>query len=69
MFYKSSFQGCIPLQKNRKVSVSEFFLNNIETQFHLPLSEQAYQEYQALQDYIQTLQVQPNTKDFWHYIW
>ena len=50
--------------------MSEFLLNNnIESQFHLPLSEQAYQEYQTLQDYIQTLQVQPNTKDSWHYIW
>jgi hypothetical protein len=43
--------------------------NNIESQFHLPLSEQAYQDCQALQDYIQTLQVQPYTKDSCHYIW
>ena len=61
------FPRLFSFAKNRKVSVSEFLLNNIESQFHLPLSEQAYQEYQALQDYIQTLQVQPNTKDSWHY--
>jgi hypothetical protein len=55
--------------RNKKISVSQFLTNNNLDQFHLPLSEQAYQEYQSLQGYIQTIQVQPNTKDSWHYIW
>jgi hypothetical protein len=33
------------------------------------LSKQAFQEYQNLQDYIQTIQVHHGTKDSWRYIW
>jgi hypothetical protein len=56
--------------KNKIISVAQFLSNNtLETQFHLPLSEQAYQEFQNLRDYIQTIQVSQNTKDSWHYIW
>ena len=39
--------------KNKNISVSQFLLNNsLQSQFHLPLSEQAYHEYQGLQEYI-----------------
>jgi hypothetical protein len=56
--------------KNKNISVAQFLTNNtLEMQFHLPLSEQAYQEYQSLQDYFQTFQVQQGAKDSWHYIW
>jgi hypothetical protein len=56
--------------KEKKISVAQFLLNNnLESQFHLPLSEQAFQEYQNLQDYIQTIQVHHGTKDSWRYIW
>ena len=54
--------------RNKKTSVSQFLTNNNLDQFHLPLLEQAYQQYQSLQGYIQIIQVQPNTKDLWHYI-
>jgi hypothetical protein len=43
--------------------------NQIQNQFHLPLSVQAFQEYQALQDLIQGIQVQLGGKDTWTYIW
>ena len=50
--------------KNKRTSMAQFLLNNsLEAQFHLPLSEQAFEEYQRLQDYIQAFQVQENTKD------
>lgn len=38
--------------------------NSIEEQFHIPLSEEAFQEYQELQDIIQGIQVQGETHDF-----
>jgi len=56
--------------RHKRISVSQFLLNNsLESQFHLPLSEQAYQEFQSLQEYIQTIQVQQDSKDSWRYIW
>jgi hypothetical protein len=53
---------------NKKILVSQLFTYNNLDQFHIPLSEQAYQKYQSLQGYIETIQVQPNTKDSWHHI-
>jgi hypothetical protein len=54
--------------KNKNISVAGFLLNNnIQDQFHLPLSVEAFQEYQELQQFIQ--QIQPNhSNDNWHYI-
>jgi hypothetical protein len=44
--------------KNKTISVAQFLLNNsIEQQFHLPLSVQAFQEYQDVQQIIQQIQV------------
>jgi len=67
---QSKFPRLFSFAKNKKISVLQFLSNNnLQSQFHLPLSEQAYQEYQRMQDYIQSIQVQQNTKDSWHYIW
>jgi hypothetical protein len=49
--------------KNKQITVAQFLLNNqIESQFHLPLSVQAFQEYQDLQQLIQQLQMEPENK-------
>ena len=65
---QNNFPRLFTFAKNKKISVLQFLSNNnLESQFHLPLSEQAHQEYQTMQDYIQTIQIQQVTKDFWHY--
>jgi hypothetical protein len=56
--------------KNKNISVAAFLQNDsLEAQFHLPLLEQAFQEYLQLQQIIQQVQVSENSKDSWHYIW
>ena len=56
--------------KNKKISVAKFLTSNtLDSQFHLPLPEQAYQEYLGLQELIQNIQVQEDSKDSWHYMW
>ena len=56
--------------KNKNPSVAQFLTNNtLKAQFYLPISVQALQEYQNLQEYIQTIQVHPDCKDSWQYIW
>jgi hypothetical protein len=50
--------------------VAQFLLNNsIHEQFHLPLSVQAFQEYQDLQQLIQGIQIQSENNNKWTYIW
>ena len=50
---QSKFSRLFSFAKNKKISVLQFLSNNnLQSQFHLPLSEQAYQEYQRMQDYI-----------------
>jgi hypothetical protein len=50
--------------------VAQFLLNNdIETQFHLPLSEQAFQEYHDMQQLIQQAHILEEAKDTWTYIY
>jgi hypothetical protein len=71
---ESKFSRLFSFARNRNISVASFLSNNtLEAQFHLPLSEQAFQEFQSLQDLIQALQVDSNTnsssKDSWEYIW
>jgi hypothetical protein len=69
IFFSRSSQG-ISFVKNKNIYVAQFLLNNqLERQFHLPLSVQAFEEYQQLQQLIQQLQVSEKTKDTWHYIW
>jgi len=56
---QSKFPRLFSFAKNKKISVLQSLSNNnLQSQFHLPLSEQAYQEYQRMQDYIQSIQVQ-----------
>jgi hypothetical protein len=56
--------------KNKQVSVVQFLVNNdIDSQFHVLLSDQAFQEYQQLQQLLQHNQTTVDQKDSWHYIW
>jgi hypothetical protein len=56
--------------KNKNISVASFLQNNqIEQKFHVPLSIQAFQEYQEMQDIIQQIQVSNEEKDIWKYFW
>jgi hypothetical protein len=66
---KTSFQDSSLLQKNKLISVVKFLnTTQMEELFHLPLSEQAWQEYQALQAIIQGIQITEGDKDCWKYI-
>jgi hypothetical protein len=70
LLLQNKFPRLYSYAKNRNISVAQFLLNNhIEEQFHLPLSIQAFQEYQQLQDLIQNLQTSGNDKDIWEYTW
>jgi hypothetical protein len=56
--------------KNKKISMAQFLTHNqVQDQFHLPMSVQVFQEYQQLQLIIQQLQISVETKDSWEYIW
>ena len=67
---ESKFPRFYSFARNKNISVAKFLSNNtLEAQFHLPLSEQAFQEFRSLQDLIQALQVDQNSKDSWEYIW
>jgi hypothetical protein len=56
--------------KNQNISVADFIHNNnFQQQFHLPLSVQAFQEYQAMQDIIQQTQISNEANDVWSYLW
>jgi hypothetical protein len=53
----------------RNISVADFIHNNnFEQQFHLPLSVQAFQEDQAMQDIIQQTAISNEAKDVWSYL-
>jgi hypothetical protein len=55
--------------KNKYISVAQFLLsNNIQKRFHLPISVEAFQEYQELKQLIQQIQLN-QSNDNWHYIW
>jgi hypothetical protein len=50
--------------KNKQVSVVQFLVNNdIDSQFHVLLSDQAFQEYQQLQQLLQHNQTTVDQKD------
>ena len=56
--------------KNQKISVAAFLsITDMTSHFHLPLSEQAHQEYIELQRIIQGIQLREEDKDQWSYIW
>jgi hypothetical protein len=66
----NEFPRLFSFAKNKQISVAQFLLNNnIEQQFYLPLSVQAFQEYQNLQLFIQQTQITDQAKDSWSYIW
>jgi hypothetical protein len=61
---QQQFPRLYSFAKNKSIFVAQFLQSNqLECQFHLPLPEQAYQEYQHLQQLILQLQVEENTKD------
>jgi hypothetical protein len=67
---QNKFTRFYSFAKNKTISVKLFLQNNfIDQQFHLPLSVQTFQEYQELQQLIQQLQISPETRDSWIYIW
>jgi hypothetical protein len=60
----SEFPMLFSFAKNKKISVAQFLLNNnIEQQFHLPLSVQAFQEYRIFSCLYNKfkLQIKPRT--------
>jgi hypothetical protein len=65
---QNEFPRLFSFAKNKKISVAQFLLNNnIEQQ--VPLSVEAFQEYQSLQQVIQQIQIIDQAKDSWSYIW
>ena len=67
---KQSFPRLYSFARNKNISVAKFLQNNdMQEQFHIPLSVEAFQEFQELQEIIQGIQVQENEKDCWQYIW
>jgi hypothetical protein len=56
--------------KNKTIAIAQFLTSNtLEQQFHLPLSIQAFQEHQDLQELIQQIQIPEQGRDNWSYIW
>jgi len=69
-FLQEKLPRLFTFAKNQKISVAAFLSTpDMSTLFHLPLSEQAYQEFQELQEIIQSVQMTQTDKDQWHYIW
>jgi hypothetical protein len=65
-FYINNFPDYSHMQRTK----TQFLLNNdIETQFHLPLLEQAFQEYNYMHQLIQQTHIPEEAKDTWTYIW
>jgi hypothetical protein len=64
------FPRLFSFAKNKNILVAEFIRNNnFDQQFHLPLSVQAFQEYQTMQDIIQQTTISNEAKDVWNYLW
>jgi hypothetical protein len=67
---QDKFPRFFSFAKNKLISVAKFLgTTQMEELFHLPLSNEAWQEYQALQDIIQGIQITEGEKDCWKYIW
>jgi hypothetical protein len=67
---KESFPILYSFEKNKNISVAKFLQNaDIQEQFHIPLSAEAFQEWLDLQTIIQGLQVQENEPDCSQYVW
>ena len=64
---KQSFPRLYSFARNKNISVAKFLQNNdMQEQFHIPLSVEAFQEFQELQEIIQGIQVQENERDCWN---
>jgi hypothetical protein len=69
-FLQEKLPRLFTFAKNQKISVAEFLsVADLTPHFHLPLSEQAYEEYQELLGIVQNIQIGQGDKDQWHYIW
>jgi hypothetical protein len=67
---KESFPRLYSFARNKGISVAKFLQNNdIQAQFYIPLTPEAFQEFQDLQEIIQGLQVEEMENDNWQYIW
>jgi hypothetical protein len=69
-FLEHKFSRLFFYAKKKDISVADIIHhNNSEEQFHLSLSIQAFQEYQAMQDIIQQTIISNEAKDVWSYLW
>jgi hypothetical protein len=70
MFRMNKFPRLYSFAKKKDISVAHFLTHNqLQDQFHLPLSVEAFQEYQQMQQIIQQIQISGQEKDSWSYIW
>jgi len=61
---KKSCQGSSPMPRTKKISVAAFLsVTDLSSHFHLPMFEQAQQEYVQLQGIIQDIQLREENKD------
>jgi hypothetical protein len=68
-FSMRSFQDYSHLQRMKRSLWLTFSQQQICLHTHLPLSEQVYEEYHELQEIVQSIQIRPEHKDQWKYIW
>jgi hypothetical protein len=67
---QDKFPRLFSFAKDKLISVATFFnTTQMSELFHLPLSSEAWQDYQALQIIIQGIQITGGEKDSWSYIW
>jgi hypothetical protein len=70
LLHENKFPRLFSFAKDKLISVKKILnTTQMESLFHLPLPEQAWQEYQALQVIIQGIQITEESKDTWSYIW
>ena len=68
-YLKGKFPRLFSFAKNQKISVAQYISNqDIQHNFHLPLSHQAMQELHSFNQIISQVQQQQD-KDHWTYIW
>jgi hypothetical protein len=70
LLLQDKFPRLFSFTKDKLISVAKFLsTEQLGDLFHLPLSNDAWQEYQALQVILQEIQVTKGDKDCWKYIW
>jgi hypothetical protein len=66
MLMQHKFPRLFSYAKKKDILVAQFLTNNqLQEQLNLPLSVEAFQEYQQMQQ----IQMSSEEKDNWHYIW